>query len=525
VYRNFHEHVPVGESHFSVTLPKSYANIKLPSGDTLHRRFRFTELTATPGFFSQRALLLGADGDGTVEPAEADLSLNFSLGYTCHDTLYFVEGEDGQLEESVFDQGNRASTLQVFVEDFNAHHERLIPPGFRRTPVFWDWVDLDWYRTRGEPDRLQQESHDSADQTVVFRPDPAAMVRASDVVYYGVDSLDVPEALEPFAARGLPLSARTLTGVNPYSLPTLFETQVEGLPLAANHTVRNVRMRLHVAPNTTVSFTSLAQLEALGFTAEQLGSRTRRRYDFSNIGHGNEYLIFTGEAKPSFRLPALKAKVYCGPARKVAHQYGNERVVFPAGVFAENARAYGAIQRAVEEAKSRAGLLFPRISYDPVSTKFLFLFPDNDSLNLFFVCDDRLAERMGYGPTNRITNYSIPAAVRDTSSTVLAETLSKALVFDAGMCLVTLDGANSNDTFGTDDYAMTTLWPTASGTSFRMSEKFSRTTCLSTLEGVPGQQHLVQLKFNISTLKKDSVKIPISLPISFSVEGTLEGTL
>ena len=83
--------------------------------------------------------------------------------------------------------------------------------------------------------------------------------------------------------------------------------------------------------------------------------------------------------------------------------------------------------------------MFPRISYDPVSTKFLFLFPDNDSLNLFFVCDDRLAERMGYGPTNRITNYNIPAAVRDTSSTVLAETLSKALVFDAGMCLVTLD--------------------------------------------------------------------------------------
>jgi hypothetical protein len=404
VYRNFHENVPVGKSHFSVTLPKSYANIKLPSRDTLHRRFRFTELTATPGFFSQRALLLGADGDGTVEPAEAAPSLNFSLGYTCHDTLYFVQGEEGELEEAVFDQGNRASTLQVFVEDFNAHHERLIPPGFRRTPVFWDWVDLEWYRTRGQPDRLQQETHDSADQTVVFRPDPVAMVIGSDVVYYRVYSLDDPEALEPFAAKGLPLSARTLAGVNPYSLSTLFETQVEGLPLAANYTVRNVRLRLHVAPNTTVSFSSQAQLEALGFTAEQLGNR-KKRYDFSNVGYGNEYLIFTGEAKPSFRLPALKAKVYCQPARsRIAHQFGNERVVFPAGVFAENARAYGAIQRAVEEAKLRAGLLFPRITYDPLSTKFQFLFPDNDSLNLFFVCDDRLAERMGFGPTNQITS-------------------------------------------------------------------------------------------------------------------------
>ncbi len=138
------------------------------------------------------------------------------------------------------------------------------------------------------------------------------MVSGSDVVYYGVDSLDDPEALEPFAARGLPLSARTLMGVNPYCLPTLFETEgIKGQPPAANYTVRNVRLQLHVAPNMTVSFTSQAQLEALGFTVEQLGNRNKRRYDFSNVGHGNEYLIFTGETKPSFRLPALKAKVYC----------------------------------------------------------------------------------------------------------------------------------------------------------------------------------------------------------------------
>jgi hypothetical protein len=307
VYRNFHENVPVGQSNFSVTLPRSYANIKLPSGDTLHWRFRFTELTATPGFFSQRALLLGADGDGTVEPAEAALSLNFLLGYTCHDSLYFVRGEDGELEESVFDQGNRASTLQIFLEDFYAHHKRLIPSGFQRTPGFWDWVDLEWYRTRGKPDRLQQESHDSADQTFPFRPDPSAMVSGSDVVYYRVDLLDDPEALEPFAARGLPLSARTLTGVNPYWLPTLFETGgVEGLPPAANYTVRNVRLRLHVAPNTTVSFTSQA--------SSRLWASRRSSWEIAT-GEDTTFQTSVTETSISFSREKRNPPFDCRPSR------------------------------------------------------------------------------------------------------------------------------------------------------------------------------------------------------------------
>jgi hypothetical protein len=108
---------------------------------------------------------------------------------------------------------------------------------------------------------------------------------------------------------------------------------------------------------------------------------------------------------------------------------------------------------------------------------------------------------------------------------VEAESLSQALVFDAGMCIVTLDQSGTNDTYGVDELAMTTLWPVASGSCLRMSDKFSRSTHLSTLSGGSAQQHLVDVAFSISTLKKNSARVPLCLPISCSVEGTLEGNL
>ena len=515
VYRNFHETVPIGESSFRVAVPRSYATIKLPNGETLHRRFRFTELNVTPGFFSQRALILGADGDGTVEPAEAELSLRLTLGFTCLDSLYFSERPDGNLVESNYDQGNRAVSLQNYVDAVNDHHENLIPEGFARSPAFLDWVDLNWYRTQGQPDAEQQETHDSEDQTMPLRIDPAQMVRFNCLTYYDVEEED----LDVRHFNSLPRSVRSLKGVNNYALPTTYNVENP-------EDLESIRVRIHLAPNVRLAFSSKLQLEALGFTEDQLGGRNpKKRFVFENVGVGTEYLIFTADNPPSFGgLAASSGRIYCKPTR-LRHTFEDVSVRFPAGSFSENGRTLGAVQGALDAALKKAGLIFPRLKYDAVSTKFWFEHPPNDRLSLFVECDDRLAERLGYGPVARITRNLLSAAVRDGNSTVEAESLSKALVFDAGMCIVTLDEASSNDTYGVDDYSMTTLWPTSSGTSFQMSDKFSRPAYLPNLGGGGTHQHLIQMAFSLSTLKKNSTRVPLCLPISFTVEGTLEGTV
>jgi hypothetical protein len=390
----------------------------------------------------------------------------------------------------------------------------LIPDGFSRSPVFIDWIDEDWYRTQGQPDAEQQQTHDSSDQVVPLPIDPASMVRFNCLTYYDVEE----ENLDVRHLNALPRSVQTLAGVNNYALPTTYPAEEEAL--------ESVRLRIHVAPNVTVSLSSKLQLEALGFTEAQLGGRlAKKRFILDNVGFGTEYLIFTAENPPLFEgVPASSGRIFCKPTR-LRHTFEDAQVRFPAGSFSENGPTLGAVQRALDAALLRAGLNFPQLRYDAVGAKFRFEHPPNDRLSLFIECDDRLAERLGFGPVGRITRHLLSAQVRDRFSTVEAESLSQALVFDAGMCIVTLDQSGTNDTYGVDELAMTTLWPVASGSCLRMSDKFSRSTHLSTLSGGSAQQHLVDVAFSISTLKKNSARVPLCLPISCSVEGTLEGNL
>ena len=509
VYRNFKENVPVGGSSFKVSVPRSYTTVRLPNGETLQRQFRFTELNVTPGFFSQRALVIGVDGDGTVEPAETDLTLRFALGFTCTESLYFSERANGLLVESPFDQLNREMTLQDFVSGLNAHFAALTPVGFRRPPVFFDWVDLSWYRTQGQPDEAQQVDHNSADQ-VGDGLDVGEL--ALSELYYGVEEGD----LGPFF-NALPASARRLTGVNNYLLPTTLETE------DPDELLNNVRIRIHVAPNVTASFSSETQLRVLGFTPEHVGGRgLKKRFHLKNRAlQGSDYIVLTGSLPPLVLLKATTGRVFCKSAKNV-HVFDWETVTFPAGAFTENARVHAAVRAAMDPALERAGLRFPQLRFDAVTEKFRFEHPPNDRLSLFLECDDRLSERLGYGPVGRITRFLLNSVVRDGTSAVDAESLSKALAFDAGMCLVTLDEASGNDTFGVTEFVMTTLWPTSSGT-FRMSDKFSRPAFLPTVGGFSRRQDLIELAFTVSTLKTESALVPLNWPISFCAEGTLEG--
>ena len=511
VYRNFHETVSVGEACFGVTVPRSYATLRLPNGETLHRRFKFTELNVTPGFYSQRALVLGVDGDGNMDQLEFPLYLPFAFGYTCLESLYFTERAGGaQLIESPFEQGNRALSLQDFARAANDHFQTLVPSGFARAPAFFDWVDLDWY---SNDDDEQQQAHDSADQTVPLAVDPRTMVLFNSQEYYNIEE---EEALGPFE-NGLPESVTKMTGVNNFLLPTTLETAAELLG--------RLRMRVHVAPNAAVSFSSKIQLENLGFTSAQVKGRgAKNRFHIENVGRGSDYLVFTAENPPKTDFAPSQGRLFC-KAKNTAHIFDEDSVTFPVGSFSDNASVFAAVTDAMDRALLRSGLNFPKLRFDYFASKFRFEHPTVDRLSLFVRCDERLAERLGFGPVSKITQHMLASVMRDVNSTVEAETLCKALAFDTGMCIVTMDEASSNDTYGVDDFSMTTLWPTSSGT-FKMSDNFSRSAFLPTVGGNGSKQHnLLEVAFTVSTLKKNSERIPLSWPVTFCVEGTLEGTV
>ena len=515
VYRNFHESVPIGQNAFTVAVPRSFATERLQNGETRERKFRFTELYVTPGYFSQKALILGVDGDGTVEPNEEDLNLEFSLGYGCTNELFFEEDAREVVTERPFDQDKREMTLQDFVTEVNNHFQSLVPVGFTRSPVFLDWVDLSWYKSDGdEPDEPQQDTHTSADQTVPFPVDPESSVKALSQLYYEVDA----EHVERYG-NALPLSLRKMTGVNNYLLPT---TLVSEDGEVEEEVLSNLRLRIHVAPNVTAAFSSEAQLEGLGFTAVQLGGRgKKKRYCFDNIGFGSDYLVFTAANEPSTSMPASTGKIYVSPTN-TSFRFEQRRINFPAGSFSQNDLVLGIVRDAFARAQATSGTAFPQLRYEAAKSQFRFEFPANDRLSVKVECDDRLADRLGFGPVNRITRSVRSSAVRDGNSTADATELSKIIVMDAGKSIVTLNEGSSMDTYGVDDLAMTTLFPTSSGT-LKMGGGFSRPTFLPFSGSGGPNPHLAEIAFKIWTLKANSERIPLSWPCTFTVEGTLEG--
>jgi len=505
VYLNFHETVSVGDSSFAVSVPRSWSTVQLQNGETARRRFKFTELNVTPGFYSQRASVLGVDADSIVQSEEGkdELSLRFAVGYSCGEALYYEEKADGSFEQSPFLQGNESVDLEDFVNLLNQKFETLIPAGFSKPPCFVDWVDASWYISgKGEPPRYEQTEHDSADETVTPPVNPSRLVGFYREQYYGIDEL---ADLGPFE-DALPASVRHITGVNNFMLPT--------------SAVRGLRLRLHVAPNVTVSFSSSAQFDNLGFTdTRRTGGK---KFQFVNAGWGNEYLVFTGGNPPLQLIPKSSGRITCKSTKNI-HVFEEQIATFPAGSWAENWLVLEAFQTPLLEGLQKSGLTFPQIRYNRELNKFRFEHPANEHLSLFVRCDPRLSERLGFGPVVKIGRTAISSVMRDGTSKVEAETLAKALVFDAGMCLVTLDETYSNDTYGIDDFSMTTLWPTDSGT-FRMSDTFSRSAFLPTVIS-SNAQNLIELGFTVSTLKQKSVRVPLSWPVNFFAEGTLEGNV
>lgn len=507
VYLNFHETVEVGKSSFAVSVPRSWSTIQLPSGETLRREFKFTELNITPGFYSQRASVLGVDSDSNIEVIDEneELALPFAVGYDCLESLYFDEKINGVLAESHFDAGVSDATLQEFVTAFNAKFASKIPAGFTSPPVFLDWVDLNWYTAAvGTPDRVQQVAHSSADQTHTLAVDPAANVGFFREAYYGIGETD---ELEPFG-DALPASVRKMTGVNNYLLPT--------------NVTNDIRIRIHIAPNTTLSFSANFHLESLGFVSVFRRGEKRRIHLPNSTPLGNNYKVLTGQRVPLARIIKTPGKVYVKPS-KLSHRFADGIVNFPAGSFSENWPVNRAVSAALDSYLMKTGVSFPKLRYNSELSKFRFEYPPNDRLSFFVECDPRLSERLGFGPLAKVTPRVVSSVMRDGTSKIEAEILAKALVFDAGMCLVTLDETYSNDTYGLDDFSMTTLWPTDSGT-FHMSDKFSRSAFLPSVIS-SNLQNLIELTFSVSTLASKSVRMPLNWPVSFCVEGTLEGNV
>ena len=485
VYKPFHEEVSAGSSSFNITLPRHYilaggggsGNVK----SSQKRNFFFTEFNVIPSFYSQRAAQFGLDSDSQLS-ASVKLDLRFSHTFN-KDNVYKLEtGVDVK-----FDQNKRMYRLDQFIQAFNSFFETNKPEGITYAPCFLDWVDVKWHSCNPN----------------MFVPECMEM-------YYGDfdpaqdGARDYSNALEP--------SVRKVKGANNY----IFPDEVYNVESDVRE---NVRLRLLVAPLTKILFSTDALLLQLGFTKAQCGPRgLHNRIIFENDS-ASEWAEWKGVNPPYLNLTPTTTTIMPKVTQDSSAVEGKV-IETNMATFMQNDELAALLKTVFAELSNKTNVIL-NLQYSQEERKFEIIFPQNANIVTVVHCEIDLAERLGYGPVTRITQNMTPVTRSEKSLAVDAEGRSRALAFDTGMLLATLDGATAQHTDTLEEPLLATLLPTESGTFAMRFDRMLRSFQLPTT--FMGNGH-VPLKINLWSLMKDSVKVPLEWKCDFTVGGILEGS-
>ena len=560
VSRPFYERIDAECSSFTVAVPRNYCLSSdignKEEGFTRRRKFYLSELNIVPGFYSQKAFQLGVESDaaerkmgGPIEEYLMRIAINASAN------LYF-DSSTG-LAQTKFSQKTKGFMLERIVKEINDFFEAKKPAEISSTPFFIDWVDEGWsedfeMEIAGAPLTMEEEmdvsgiyfdpvehvaleddddpmegtSSGAATVTeakpevtpVVAKkeeetPEAAAgppgtkeyyqyYVKENAELYYGVDYS------ESLHYNSLPLSAASLPGVNNNKFPTTFK-QSPGL-----------RMRFNIAPMTIVQFSTNGLLESLGFTAREYGARKGKfkRFSIENP-KSNGYMSVKAKKAPKESPSARLTMIHCDPYKE---QYFTQysKVVLTQEKFKSNAEIIKELEKVLETFSKNINMKIS-VKYSADNHTFIFTFPTG-RVKVSLNCDKRLLDRIGYGPVSMINKESSPMAAKSRDGLIDAEAMSRALVMDTGMVVVTLDSSSAINTFGFDDHLMATLWPSEPGILTMKNATHQEDTAVRVPTATSGQA-MVPVQFNVSTLHKNSEVSSLQWPIHCFAGGVLKG--
>jgi hypothetical protein len=420
----FQMFVPAGESSFEVQVPRHYDIVDHGSGQTARRRmFHFSQLCMTPAYYSQKAAKLDLDSRGELDlPVKVNIRTSIKLLPNLYKESDRWEHQGGEINKTI--------------KRFNTFFETTAKPtGIKSAPCFIDWIDTRWIF----PEDFDEEEDDV---------DYGNFIEGSVNEYYG--EFGTTAAVE----NALEESTRTLNNVNNYLFPNKAITN----ELLLN----NIRLRIHVAPNTSVHFSSPVLLKLFGFTLQQIGPRGRnQRFYFENRST-TEYISIDAEHCPQ-SATLVKSTDKVG-VEMVSKLWASR--IFEKTLTMRDFRKNDVLKTNLKELIKSIGVennIDIDFNYDEQTKKFSFSFPSNPNIIIVHLVPKELASRLGFGSgVTKIDKNSIGEAQTELSES--AETLARTLVYDTGVVLATHDRLGSMSTMGMSEYFMGCLWPRADGT-------------------------------------------------------------
>ena len=413
----FQTYLSAGKHTFKVAIPKQFLSCPHKNQE-LKRKFYFSHLRLVPDFYNRDAYLFKFD---TAEDLNLKLDYDFGLFYDV----------DADLYPSVLDFPKQDTEgLQIFFNDVNRWSITVKPTNTVKPPFVVDWVDLEL-----EAELLERQAPANTTPEII-----RAFMEGKAFDYYGEELSDDKHA------NRLSSSLKTIPYVNSFLFPTMAGENSDVL--------ENLRVRIAVAPNTKLSFSSKRQLQTLGFAADR---RVGHRFEFVNR-NSQHYEYFVADTYPEVAVKMETGKLHVNPA--ALGYYATRTLGFSLKEKRDNELFQAALQKYLDQMSKETNIDFS-ISYNKVTGLFAFQWPNNPKIAVKVVADAELFERLGFGLVTEIdkSNVATRFVVGDKESAAK----SKVLCFDTGHVVVTCPNTSSNLTSVSNNQYLASLFPMGAG--------------------------------------------------------------
>lgn len=467
----FRSRIEVGESMFLVPVRKKFVNPP-------HRLFGFESITLMPEYQNTQAFAYKLDPKSELEtPVKypIQLEINYNANY--------YNKEDG-LAKINWSYLTSQTDIGTILASINQYFDKNKPPGTYLPPVFFDWLHL--------------ESLDE-DQTI------RGYCEENAEIIYG-------EAFDPAKhAIWLPTSlAQFDNNFNNCIYPTLQNEMF----------LEDVRLRMWVAPNTTITFSNQSLPLALGFIPSQIPPKNKKgqiQYVNTDV---TDYVMYPPYDSPTLDLPVADlrgSKMHCyTTANTVVSPPGyletvKEREKNPELLHTDYANSIAEIGKMMN--------VYLSLEFDIAREKrFSFKYPNNANISIRINVPSSVMRQLGFDPADGEW-ISQKAVAKPISTSVDTEDLEKkalALVYDSGMLAVDLYQQNSQLSSHSGNTLMATLHPKKDGT-LRNRIYYDQVPRVQVSSNNP------DLKFAIYRFDDDNIKHPLGWPVGAYVFGTLTG--
>jgi hypothetical protein len=411
----FRSRIEPGETSFLIEIQRKFA-------EDPKRMFGFESITLMPEYQNTQAYAYKLDSKKELK-SEVKHSIQLEIQYG---EQFYPKNDPTK----VWVYATSMKKVDVLMKSLNQHYEKTKPAGTFLPPLFLDYLNL---QSLDEEETLRGYQQNTAMEAYGEEFDPAKH------------------------ATWLPPSLSHMKDFNNCIFPTTDDMEY----------MEDIRIRIWVGPNTTITFSNTHLLEALGFQPHQIPARNNRNQIPLENNNPLEYKCFIAWNVPQIELNSNELKgtrvnayltntVMFSPLEELVTIKENERQ--PIALCEDYSKVFRSLAKKMN--------IYMDLQFDQVGKKFKIVFPTNPNIFVRVFLPVPVMTQLGLDPSqgDSIDQRSTFSPVSTNVDTADLAQKAQALVYDTGMVAVDLYEQTSQLSSHSGNTLMATLHPRLDGT-------------------------------------------------------------